>query len=453
MSGKAAAAAPLHPMRADLVRLVRLAAPVVAARVGVMTMGLTDTIVVGRLSATQLGFMALAWAAAAVVLNSSMGLLSGVQVMTSRALGAGDRPAAGAALRRGLVYGLWVGVLAAGALILGMPPILDALRLQGGLAEGARAPLLMLAVSMPSFAISSAAASWLEGLGRMTPPLVMMWMANVLNLGLDLVLVPGGFGIPTMGAAGATAATLIGRTVLALASLAYIALMPDARALGVFRKPLPSRADEIDQRRVGYGAAASGFFEVTAFSAMSVIAGWISATTVAAWAVSLNVLALVFMVPLGISTATAVMVAQAYGAQDRAALHRAAVLGFGVTAVVGVVFGVLIAPTAGLIAPLYTTDRATIVMAAGALLLTCVFFLPDGLQVVVAQSLRARGDVAVPTLTHLMSYAVVMVPLAYALAIPLHGGMTGMVWATIIAAYVSAGLLLGRYWMLARREA
>src|SRR5580693_2334760 len=109
MSGEAAAAASgvdAHPIRTDLSRLARLAGPVVAARVGIMTMGMTDTIVVGRFSAEQLGFMALGWAATSPVLGSSLGLLSGIQVMASRAIGEGKPAQAGAALRRGLVYGL-----------------------------------------------------------------------------------------------------------------------------------------------------------------------------------------------------------------------------------------------------------------------------------------------------------------------------------------------------------
>src|SRR5215475_6959050 len=111
MSGEAAAAAsrmgsPSHPIRDDLTRLGRLAGPVVVSRLGVMTMGLTDTIVVGRHSAVELGYMALAWASTGAVLGSAMGLLSGVQVMASRALGQGRPREAGAALRRGLVYGL-----------------------------------------------------------------------------------------------------------------------------------------------------------------------------------------------------------------------------------------------------------------------------------------------------------------------------------------------------------
>lgn len=457
MSGEAATAVSQarsrgRPLRTDFARLARLAGPVVVARLGVMTMGLTDNIVVGRYSAEQLGFLALGWAATSSVLGSSMGLLSGIQVMTSRALGEGHQAGAGAALRRGLVYSIWVGLGAAAALGLGVPPLLKALGLKGGLAAGASGPVVVLAVSMPSFALAAASSSWLEGLGRMTPPMVLMWVANLLNLAIDLVLVPGRFGLPAMGATGAASATFAARTFLALATLAYVALMKDARALGVFARPAPSRALAGEQRRIGYGAAASNFFEMTAFSSMNVIAGWIGPLVVAAWAVTLNVVALVFMVPLGLSTATSVMVASAYGAGDRKGLKRAAGLGFALASVFALAIGLLVWPNAHAIAAVYTSDGRTIALAAGGLALSSLFFLPDGLQVVTAQALRARGDVAVPSFTHLTSYVAVMLPLAYVLAIPEKLGLVGIVWAVIIASYLSAGLLLGRFWMLARRD-
>ena len=94
------------------------------------------------------------------------------------------------------------------------PPLFSVLGLKGGLAAGASRPMVILALSMPAFAVSSAASSWLEGLGRMTPPMLLMWIANILNLGIDLVLVPGGFGIHAMGASGAAIATSAGRVFL-----------------------------------------------------------------------------------------------------------------------------------------------------------------------------------------------------------------------------------------------
>jgi len=457
MSGQTAEAASAtgaapHPLRSDIVELARLAGPVVAGRVGMMAMGLTDAIVVGRYSAAQLGYHALAWAVAATVMSLGLGLLSGVQVMASRALGEGRPAEAGAVLRRGLVYSLWLGGAITAVLVAGGPALLRVLGLEGDLAEGATAPLIVFAISMPGFTVSLATASWLEGLGRTTPPNVLMWAANLVNLGIDLVLVPGGFGLPAMGAVGAAIATLTARAFLSVATLVYIARMKDARALGVFDRAPRDPPREIAQRRIGYAAGASNLFEAGAFSSMNIIAGWLGPLAVAGWAVVLNIAALVFMVPWGIATGTAVMVARAYGAANPAGMRRAALVGLAMAALVGLLATLVVWLNAERLAMVYTTQPAAIALAAGGLVVASVFLLPDGLQVVTAQALRARGDVLAPTLTHLTSYLVLMMPLAWLLAIRLGHGLNGIVWACVIASFVSAILLAGRFWMLERRR-
>jgi MATE family multidrug resistance protein len=182
-----------------------------------------------------------------------------------------------------------------------------------------------------------------------------------------------------------------------------------------------------------------------------VIAGWISALAVAGWAIVLNVTAVIFMVPLGLATAAAVRVGAAYGARDAAGVRRAAAVALAVTVVYGLIVTLAVWPFAGQIVGVYTSDARTLAMAGPALALACLMFLPDALQVVTAQALRARGDVWVPTGTHLASYMVVMAPLAWFLAIPLKMGVAGMVWAVVAASLMSCVLLLARLWALSRR--
>ena len=69
----------------------------------------------------------------------------------------------------------------------------------------------------------------------------------------------------------------------------------------MFTRPEPDRPASIEQRRIGYGAGVSNFFEVAAFASMNIFAGWIGGLAVAAWAIVLNVAAIVFMVPLGLA--------------------------------------------------------------------------------------------------------------------------------------------------------
>ena len=439
------------PVRNELGQLLKLAGPVVLARLGIMTMGLTDAIIVGRYSATELGYHALGWAPTNVIITMVVGLLAGVQVMTARAVGGGRRGDAGAVLRRGIAYSLWIGLASTVFLLIVGPPFLRSIGLSQDLAEGATGPLLVFSLSLLPYAVSVAASFWLEGLSRPGPGVWAMWIANLVNLGLNLLLVPGTFGLPAMGAVGGGWATLGARVALCVFMLAYIARMAEATELGVFRRPIRDRAAEAEQRRIGFGAGLSNVFEVAAFNSLNIIAGWIGALAVAGWAIVLNVTAVIFMVPLGLATAAAVRVGSAYGAGDPAGERRATAVALGVTAVYGVLVGLVVLPLAGPIVGVYTHDAETLAMTVAGLALACLMFLPDALQVVAAQSLRARGDVWAPTVTHLASYVLLMAPLAWWLAIPMGLGLPGMIWAIIIASLVSCGLLLARTWMLNRR--
>lgn len=452
MPRDAAASAPRGAVMSDLIELLRLSGPVVLSRLGIMVMGLTDAIVVGRFSAEQLGFHAMAWAPSSVFVTMTVGLLVGAQVMTSRAIGADRLHDTGAVLRRGLVYAFWIGMASAVSLALLGPPLLHAVHLPKALADGATAPMIVFSLSLPLYALTVVISFWLEGLSRPGPVTIAMWVANAINLAVNLLLVPGTFGLPALGAVGGAWATFVARLALLVMLGVYVLRLKDARTLGIFDKPARDLPASIEQRRIGYGAGASNFFEVAAFAGMSLVAGWIGGLSVAAWAVVINVAAVIFMLPLGISTATSVQVGRAFGSRDPAGMTRAGWIAFAFTALVGVVAALLLFPLREWVASAYTADQNAIALITPALALTCLFLAPDAVQVVAAQALRARGEVWIPTITHLISYGVIMGPLAWWLAIPMKLGVDGIVWSVIVTSFVSMAFLLGRFRMLDVRD-
>lgn len=435
--------------RETLSELLKLAWPVVLARLGIMTMGLTDAIVVGHYASRELAYHSLAWAPSSVVLTTAVGLMMGVQVMTARLLGEGRKDEVGAVLRRGMVYALQIGFVSMFALMLLGPFGLQHMGLEDGLGEGASPALMVFALSMPAYLISVAAQFFLEGLHRPKAGMVAMWVANAVNLGLNLMLVPDLLGLGVDGAVASAWATFGARTALAIFLVIFILRLPEARALGVFSKPKRDKAVEREQVKVGVGAGSSNFIEVGAFAAMTVFAGQLGAAETASWAVVINVSAIVFMVPMGLGSATAVLVGRSYGARDRDGVMRGGLAGIGVVTVLAFIIAVGLWLTAPLVVSAYTTDPAILAIAAPALVLATLFFVADAQQVVAAQANRAAGDVVWPTLMHLLSYGVIMIPLGWWLAHRI--GVDGLVWSVIVASLISGALLIGRFVRIAKR--
>jgi MATE family multidrug resistance protein len=431
--------------------LLRLAGPNVLSRLGVMAMGLTDAIVIGQYSAVELGYHSLGWAPTVTVLVAGIGLLLGVQVLTARHIGAGNPERTGAVLRRGVGYAALIGIVSTVGLVLLGPVVLSNMGLEASLAAGATAALIVFSLSLTPYLVADALWLWLEAQGRPQVPMVAMWIANIINLLLALWIVPGTSPFPVAGAVAAGWVTLVARISLLVMLAGWIWFWPRAHDVGVFRKAAPDPDEAREQRRIGYASGLSYAIEAGAFSGMNFVAAQLGVLVVAAWAVVMNVAAAVFMVPMGIAAAGAVLVSRAVGAQDVSAVKRAFAMAMKLAMGALLALSLIVFLDAELVARAYSDDPALLAMAASALVLSCLFFMADGAQVVASSALRARGDVWWPTGMHFISYVLVMIPLAWWFALRQGGGLDGIIWAVIIASLISGLALTARFYWLGDR--
>lgn len=438
--------------RGSLRELLRLGSPVVLSRLGIMAMGLTDAIVVGHYSSVELGYHALGWAPTMIILTTGVGLLTGVQVLTAQLIGEARPQEAGAVLRRGVLFALVIGLLAGLVLYAGAAPFMHVIGLETSLANGAARVAQIFALSMPTYLVSVALTFWLEAVQKPVPSAVVMWSANIVNLAANLWLVPGTSPFGIDGAEASAVSTFIARAALVAGLAAYLLWWPRARSeYGLFT-PAPDAPGWRQLGRIGTATAGSLFVETSAFAGMSVVAGQLGAISAAAWAIVLNVAAVVFMVPLGLASATAVLVGRGHGERSAEHVLRSGMLGFRVTFTALTIIAAVVWLLPSTIVSAYTNDPALARLAVPAITLSALFFAADGLQVVAANALRARDDVWLPTLTHTISYTCVMLPLGWILAHPAGMGITGIVWAVIIASIIAAGFLLARFWWLSRLQ-
>jgi len=190
--------------------------------------------------------------------------------------------------------------------------------------------------------------------------------------------------------------------------------------------------------------------EAGAFSAMTVIAGRISADTVAAYQIMLNMMAFVFMIALGLAAASAVLVSEAIGRGAPRDASRAGWTGLGLNTIAMLIAGVLLLAFAPQIGRLYTADAALAALIASLMWIAALVLAPDGGQVVAASALRARGDNWFPTFSHILAYAVVMPVLGYWLAEHQGMGVSGLLFAIFWSSVLSVAILLARWWALTR---
>lgn len=432
----------LLPRRDEFGELLRLAVPVVAVQVGMMLMGVVDTIMVGQVSPEDLAGVALGNIYFFACCVFGMGLLFSLDPVVSQAMGAGDRDAMARGVQRGLVMAL--GLSLVGSLLLTLAdPILTALRqplevvpLAAGYATASIAGVLPLY----GFLVLR---QTLQAQGTVLPIVAAMAVANVANVGFNWVFVYGNLGMPPLGAVGSGWASSLSRALLAVGVLA--ASWPRLGDLVRPFRPEALRWPPI-RRMLGIGApiGAQMAMEYGAFGTAGLAMGLLGTVAVAGHQVALNLSALTFMVPLGVSQATAVLVGRGVGADDPPRARRAAVGGLLVGAgfMVGTMALFLIIPES--LAQIYSDDALVVALAASLLPIAALFQVFDGIQVVGTGVLRGVGDTRAPMLLMMVGFWVLGIPLGVALAYGAGMGPRGMWWGLAAGLAAVALLLLVR---------
>ncbi|MCF8473308.1 MAG: MATE family efflux transporter [Emcibacter sp.] len=427
--------------------LVRLSFPIIFQRLGIMTMGVVDTMMVGRYSAQELAYQSIGSVPVASVIVVSIGLMMGTMVLTSNAYGAKDYKLCGRIWRRALPYGFFIGLLGLIVCIFG-EELLLVLGQTPDIARGGGVVMRAVAIGIPMTNMMLACTFFLEGINRPLPGMIFIWLANILNIFFNWVMVYGHLGFDPMGAEGSAWATSIVRTFLALGLIYYILNMKGYDIFGL-RLKVDMRLHKWKRlRQVGYGAGLTSGAEHAGFAALQIFAGWIGPLTLGAMSISFNIYGIPFMIAYGIAGATAVRVGIALGRRDYRDLILAGSCGiiFNIIMMLPLLGILIIFPAE--ISGLFTTEPALITVTAPLIILSAWMLLFDSTQAVIGNGLRGRRDIWMPTILYFLTYLIIMIPLAYILAFNFERGAVGLFESTVIVSLISCILLMGRFYYL-----
>lgn len=434
-----------RPITDELKALWTLALPLALAQAGQALMGLVDTAVVGRLSETAQAAAGLGNSLTFTVMFFGMGVMMALDPLVSQAIGA-NRPADA---RSHYWTGVWLALTTSVVLLVPLVLMGPLLRLVGVAPDIADGALTYIDVRLPGIAgqlLFVGARSYLQGLGRTRAIVAAMVFANVVNFGLDVLLVFGAGPIPPLGIAGAGIATTV------CTWLQFLVLVP---ALGP-RLEGVKRALDVTAlwraARLGLPVGLHLLAEGGVFGLAGLLAARLGSSSSAAHQVALTWASLTFCVAVGIGSAGSVRVGWGVGARNLPAARRSGLVAFASGAAfmsaTALMFVLVPEPLARLLSP----NEGVVGVAASLFAVTAVFQISDGVQGVGAGVLRGYADTRFTFIANVIGHWAIGLPLSWWLGVRGSHGVVGLWWGLSAGLSVVAVAVFLRFQWLSRQD-
>lgn len=378
----------------DARRLLPLTWPVFIGQAAVLGFATVDTILIARYGALDLAALAVGMAAYMSIFIGLMGVVLAVGPIAGRLFGAQALPAAGEQFRQATALALVLA--AAGCVLLVFPqPFLALAQAEPVVADKARAYLLALAFALPPALLFTAFRGFNTAVSQPKPVMLLQLAGLALKLPASALLIHGfalgPWQVPALGVAGCGVATAIVLWCQWFAALAWVRrsafYLPFGLARGVLARPQRDAQRALLRLGVPLGLAIA--IEVTGFTFMALFISRLGATPVAGHQIAVNLVSLMFMMPLAIGNAACTLVAQRLGAGDARDARRLSwhgmELGLSISVAMGAAAWLLREQLLGA----YTRDAAVVAAALPLLAWVMLFHIGDAGQTLAAFVLRA----------------------------------------------------------------
>ncbi|MCD4732528.1 MAG: MATE family efflux transporter, partial [Bacteroidales bacterium] len=391
-----------------------------------------DIYFVSRLGAEAVATVGITESLVTIVYAIGIGLSMATTALVSRRIGEKNPEGAAKAAFQSIITGLFV------SLMIAIPGIIYAselLQVMGASEEiyanmssytaimlGGNAVIMLLFIINAVFRSAGDAAISMR----------VLWVANIINLILDPMLIFGIGPFPELGVMGAAIATDTGRG-LAVIYQFYLLFKGNGRV-----KLLVSHISLHWQTirsllKLSMGGIGQNVIAMSSWIGLVRIISEFGSEAIAGYTIAIRIIIFSLLPSWGISNAAATLVGQNLGAKkpDRAeksvwAVGKVNMISMGIISVILILF-----PSAFI--RLFIDDPAVIFSGAASLRILAYGFILYGLGMVMVQALNGAGDTLTPTKINFFCFWLLEIPLAYFLALSLGVGETGVYYSIVIA--------------------
>ena len=429
---------------------IKLAYPVILGMLGHTLISIVDNIMVGNLGSTELAAVSLGGSFVFIGMSLGIGFSTAITPLVSMADAEKDEKKIRSVFHHGLLSCVILGVFIFTLIVLAKP-IMYMMHQPKEVIDLASPYIDWVAFSLIPVIIFQGYKQFADGLSRTKYSMYAIFMANIIHIIINYVLIYGVWIFPKLGIIGAALGTVISR-ILMVVFMHYI--MKNNAQLNPYFKNFSFREIKITMLKkiasLGIPSAMQMLFEVALFTAAIWLSGSIGKTSQAANQIALTLATTTFMFAMGLSVAATIRVGNQKGLMDYKKLIVVARSVFLLAIIVETIFGILFVVLHNFLPHLFLNmnnvsqvieNKEVIFIASKLLLVAAVFQISDGVQVVVLGALRGLQDVKVPMYITFVAYWVVGFPISYYLGKYTKLEAVG-IWIGLLAGLTTAALFL-----------
>ena len=428
-------------LKDHLIKNLSLSFPIMISQLGHITVGVFDSLMIGKVSVSQLAAVSLATSIFSFILLFCIGISYGITPLISSS----DRGKkyVSSILYNGMLVNVISCILLVSFVIL-TKHLLSYLGQDQEVLFHTYSYLDIICISLIPLILFQTFKQFIEGLGFTKPSMYISVIANVINVVLNAVLIFGLFGFPRLEIVGAAYATLISRVIMFLLILIYC--LNDRRfSKYILKTKFLVNLNHIkDIFRIGFASGLQYIFEVGAFSVATVMTGSIGAIHLAAHQIALNLASISYMIASGIGSASMISLSYYDGKRNFEDMRRSGFACFLLVFILMIVSALIFIIFRNYLPVLYVDDTRVISIASTLLIFAGLFQISDGIQAVGLGILRGIRDIKKPTIVTFISYWIISIPLSYFLGIEYGYGVYG-IWIGL-----SVGLTLAAIFHVTR---
>jgi MATE family multidrug resistance protein len=428
----------------------KLSAPVIMGMLGHTFVGLVDNIMVGQLGSAELAAVSLGNSFFFVAMSLGIGFSTAITPLVAEADSENNFKKGKSAFKHGLFLCIVLSLLLFGMILLAKP--LMYLMEQPEEVVLLTMPYLdIIAISLIPLIIFQGFKQFSDGLSLTKHAMYATIVGNLINIGLNYILIFGKLGFPKMGIVGAGVGTLVSR--LAMIAIIWTLLKNDKKASAFVTHIRLFILDSTMLKKIinlGLPSAMQMFFEVAIFTSAIWLSGLLGKNAQAANQIALNLSSMTFMIAMGLSVTAMIRVGNQKGLRNYEELQRIAKSIFLMGIMFASVFALLFLIFHDIFPALYLDlddvnnylDNQEVVSIASKLLLVAALFqISDSAQVIFLGALRGLQDVKIPTVLTFIAYWMIGFPTSYFLGKESAYGSTG-IWIGLLVGLASASIFL-----------